>query len=163
MNKLWQLILAANLALIATSAVADVKIGYVSVDKLMQSPQSLDSGKKLQKEFTPRNTDLQSYKKKIADKEAALEKDSATLSESAQRTRTQELNNLKIDFERKQRELHEDFEIRKKEEQSSLQNRINQAVNTVSVAEGYDLVLYGTGAYVGKKVDITDKVLKAIK
>ena len=41
-------------------------------------------------------------------------------------------------------------------------NRINKAVTTVSEAEGYDLVVYGGVAYASKKVDITDKVLKAL-
>ena len=163
MNKLLQLILTASLALATNAAMAEVKIGYVLIEKLMQSSQSLDAGKKLQKEFTARNADLQTLQKKIDDKETALAKEGPTLSESVRRTRTQELSNLKIDLERKQRELHEDFELRKKEEQASLQNRINQAVTSVSLAEGYDLVLYNTGAYVGKRVDITEKVLKALK
>ena len=163
MNKLWQCALAASLALVATSAVADVKIGYVAIEKLMQSPQSLEAGKKLQKEFTPRNADLQAFKKQVDDKEAALAKEAPTQSESVRRSKMQELTNLKIEFERKQREMHEDFEIRKKEEQSSLQTRINQAVTSVAQAEGYDLVLYNTAAYVGKKADITDKVLKVLK
>ena len=36
-------------------------------------------------------------------------------------------------------------------------------VDAVAVAEGYDLILYGNAAYAGKKADITDKVIKAIK
>jgi outer membrane protein len=163
LNKLWDCALAASLALVASSAVADTKIGYVAIEKLMQSPQSLEAGKKLQKEFTPRNADLQVFKKQVDDKEAALTKEAPTQSESVRRSKMQELNNLKIEFERKQREMHEDFEIRKKEEQSSLQTRINEAVTSVAQAEGYDLVLYNTAAYVGKKTDITDKVLKVLK
>jgi outer membrane protein len=35
-------------------------------------------------------------------------------------------------------------------------------VTSVSKAEGFDLVLYGTAVYVGKKIDITDKVIKTL-
>ncbi len=163
MNKMLQCMLAASLLFVTASAVAETKMGYVQIQKLMQSPQSLESGKKLQAEFSPRNAELERLKKQVDAKEAALNKELSTMSESDRRTKSQDLSNLKIDFQRKQRELNEDFNMRKNEELASLQNRINKAVTSVSQTEGYDLVFYGNAAYAGKKADITDKVLKALK
>jgi outer membrane protein len=163
LNKILQVMLAASLLFVTASAVAETKMGYVQIERLMQSPQSLESGQKLQTEFSPRNAELERLKKQIDDKEAALNKDSPTMSENDRRTKSQDLSNLKIDFQRKQRELSEDFNLRKNEELSNLQDRINKAVTSVSQAEGYDLVFYGNAAYAGKKVDITDKVIKALK
>lgn len=139
------------------------KIGYVQIDRIMQSPASIEVGEKLQKEFTPRNTELKRLKKQLDDKEAALDKDMLTLSEAARETRSREISELRLDFQRQQRELAEDFELRKREERARLQDRINKAVTAVSQAEGYDLVMYGNAAYAGPKADITDKVIKAIK
>lgn len=169
MKKLFfiMLLLSSLPCLAAKTAAApdtgSIKVGYVQLEKLMQSPASLEVGKKLQKEFTPRNAELQRMKKQIEDKEAALDKDLMTLSEAARQTRSKEISDLKLDFQRDQRELAEDFEIRKREEKAKLQDRINQAVATISKAEGYDLVLYGIAAYAGTKIDITDKVIKALK
>lgn len=163
MNKMLQFMLAVSLLFVTASAVAETKIGYVQIERLMQSPQSLESGKKLQVEFSPRNAKLELLRKQIEDKEAALNKGSPTMSENDRRKKSQDLSNLKIDFQRKQRELSEDFNLRKNEELSNLQDRINKAVTSVSQAEGYDLVLYGNVAYAGKKVDITDKIIKAFK
>jgi outer membrane protein len=70
------------------------------------------------------------------------------------------LSNVKIEFQRKQREMREDVNLRKNEELGALQDRINKAVTAVAEAEGYDLVVYSGVAYSSKKVDITDKVLK---
>lgn len=162
MNKLLQFALAASLTMIAVSAAAEVKVGYVNVEKIMQSPLSLETGKKLQKEFGPRNAELQRFGKQIEDREAALDKDAPAMSENDRRSKYQELSSLKLEFERKQREQHEDFNLRKNEEMSNLQDRIDKAVTSVSKAEGYDLVIYGTAAYVGKRVDITDKVIRAL-
>lgn len=162
MNKLLQFVLAASLTFASLNASAAVKLGYVKIEKIMQSAPSLESGKKLQNEFTPRKADLDRAKKQLQDKQAGLDKDSLTMSETDRRTKSQELSNLRIELERKERELHEDFEMRKQQELSALQERINKAVASVSQAEGYDLVLYNTGAYVGKKIDITDKVIKAL-
>ncbi|HEY8118259.1 MAG TPA: OmpH family outer membrane protein [Methylophilaceae bacterium] len=144
------------------SASADTKIGYVQLDKIMQSPQSLDAGKKLQSEFSPRSTDLNNLKKQLDDKQAAFDKDSAKLSDADRSKRSKELSDMQIDLQRKQRELSEDFNLRESELKTNLQDRINKAVTAVSVNEGYDLVLYGNAAYAGKKVDITDKVLKEL-
>jgi outer membrane protein len=163
LKKLFPCLLILALSSIANLANADTtKIGYVQIDKIMQSPISLDAGKKLQNEFGPRNADLDKLKKQISDKQAAMDKDLPTMSESDRRKRSQELSTMQIDFERKQRELSEDFNQRKNEEMANLQDRINKAVATVAGSENYDLIFYGNAAYVGKDADITDKIIKAI-
>ena len=145
------------------NTAASPKIGYVQIDRIMQSPASMEVGEKLKKEFTPRNNELKRLKKQLDDKEAALDKDMLTLSEPVRESRSKEISELRLDFQQRQRELAEDFELRKREERAKLQDRINKAVTAVSVAEGYDLVLYGNAAYAGPKADITEKVIKAIK
>ena len=164
MNKLLKSLLALALLTSAWSiGAAEIKVGYVQVDKiLLDAPQTAESGKKLEKEFSPRSQELDRMQKQIKDLQTSLDKESLTLSESARRDKERDLSNIKIEFQRKQRELREDVNLRKNEELSLLQDRINKAVTTVSEAEGYDLVVYGGVAYASKKVDITDKVLKAL-
>ena len=164
MNKLLKSLLALALLTSAWSiGAAEIKVGYVQVDKILQdAPQTAESGKKLEKEFSPRSQELERMQKQIKDLQTSLDKESLTLSESARRDKERDLSNIKIEFQRKQRELREDVNLRKNEELSLLQDRINKAVTTVSEAEGYDLVVYGGVAYASKKVDITDKVLKAL-
>ena len=149
-------------ALINTSAMA-AKVGYVQMKTIMQSQQSLDIGKKLMAEFKPRSTELEKIKKQLIDKEAALEKESATLSQKDFAAKRQDLERQKIDWERKKTKQHEDFELRKQEELTNFQNNVNTAVTAVGQNEGYDLILYNTGGYIGPRVDITDKVLKILK
>jgi outer membrane protein len=128
---------------------AELKIGYVQVDKILQeAPQTAESGKKLEREFGPKSQELDRMQKQIRDIEAVLDKDRLTISETDRRNKERDVSNLKIEFQRKQRELRED--------------RINKAVQTVSEADGYDLVVYGGVAYASKKIDITDKVLKLL-
>ena len=157
------LMLAISLPAMAASSAAGLKVGYVQIDKIMQSPASLEVGERLKKEFTPRNAELQRQKKLLDDKEAALDRDLMTLSEASREKRSREISEMKLNFQQKQRELAEDFELRKREERAKLQDRINRAVTTISQAEGYDLVLYGNAAYAGAKADITEKVIKAVK
>jgi outer membrane protein len=147
----------------AQTNAADLKIGYVQVDKILQeAPQTAESSKKLEKEFAPRSQELERMQKQIKDIETALDKDALTMSETDRKNKERDASNLKIDFQRKQRELREDINLRKNEELAALQDRINKAVTSVSEAEGYDLVVYGGVAYANKKIDITDKVLKSL-
>lgn len=164
MNKLLHSVLAAGLALgVAGAAAAELKVGYVQVDKILQeAPQTSESGKKLEREFNPRTQELDRMQKQIKEQESSLDKDALTMSETDRRNRERDVQNLKIEFQRKQRELREDINLRKNEELSTLQDRINKAVTSVAETEGYDMVIYSGVAYASKKVDITDKVLKIL-
>lgn len=161
--NLKSLFFAGLIAIAANANAADLKIGYVQVDKILQeAPQTAESGKKLEREFSPRSIELDKMQKQIRDIEASLDKEGVTMSEAERRNKERDASNQKIEFQRKQRELREDINLRKNEELASLQDRINKAVQTVSETENYDLVVYGGVAYASKKIDITDKVLKLL-
>lgn len=164
MSHLLKKLLVVGLISFASQLnAAELKIGYVQVDKILQdAPQTAESGKKLEREFTARTQELERLQKQIKDIETALDKDSLTMSEADRKNKERDSSNLKIDFQRKQRELREDVNLRKNEELGALQDKINKAVTAVSEAEGYDLVVYGGVAYANKKIDITDKVLKSL-
>lgn len=141
----------------------ELKVGYVQVDKILQdAPQTAESGKKLEREFSPRSQELDRMSKQIKDLESVLDKDGLTMTEADRRNKERDVQNIKIEFQRKQRELREDINLRKNEELGNLQDRINKAVQSVAEAEGYDLVVYSGVAYASKKIDVTDKVLKLL-
>lgn len=144
-------------------SAAELKVGYVQVDKILkEAPQTAESGKKLEREFSPRSQELDKMQKQITAIDDTLEKEGVTLTDSERRNKQRQATTLKVEFQRKQRELREDINIRKNEELSVLQDRINNAVKSVSEAEGYDLVMYSGVAYASNKIDITDKVLKLL-
>ncbi|MDO9050350.1 MAG: OmpH family outer membrane protein [Methylotenera sp.] len=162
-NFLKSLVLASFMTISMNAQSAELKVGYVQVDKILQdAPQTAESGKKLEKEFSPRTQELDRMSKQIKDLETALDKEGLTISETERRNKERDVQNLKIEFQRKQRELREDINLRKNEELGTLQDRINKAVQSVSETEGYDLVVYSGVAYASKKIDITDKVLKLL-
>lgn len=164
MSKFLKSLLLVSLAILAVNVqAAELKVGYVQVDKILQdAPQTAESGKKLEREFSPRTQELDRMSKQIKDLETALDKEGLTISEAERRNKERDVQSIKIEFQRKQRELREDINLRKNEELGALQDRINKAVQSVSEAEGYDLVVYSGVAYASKKIDITDKVLKSL-
>ena len=145
------------------SAFADLKVGFVQVDKILQeAPQTIESNKKLEKEFSARTDKLKADVKALKDKEAAFSKDALTMKESERDAKEKSLSQLRVDVQRKERELREDINIRRNEELGGLQEQINKAVTSVAKAESFDLVLYNGVAYASEKIDITDKILKSL-
>ena len=163
MRVFTQTLFAIYLLSFTIISFAATKVGYVQMKIIMQSQQSLDVGKKLMAEFKPRNAELEKYAKQILDKQTAFEKDAPTLSQRDYSVRSKEIEYLRIDLDRKRNRQHEDFAMRKQEELKNFENSVNTAVTTFGQNEGYDLILFNTGGYIGPKVDVTDKVLKLIK
>ncbi len=142
---------------------AEVKIGFVEIQKILKgAPQTVAANKKLEKEFTKRTAKLKKVVKKINAKETAFKKDSMTMSESDRIKKQKEIQGLKIDAQRTEREVREDIDLRRREEIAKVQKQVNIAVEKVAKEQNYDLVLYQGVAYAGKKVDITDIVIKAL-
>lgn len=164
MSSILKKLVISSLMIFTMSVhAAELKVGYVQVDKILQeAPQTAESGKKLEKEFSPRSQELDRMAKQIKDLESALDKDGLTITEADRRSKERDVQNIKTEFQRKQRELREDINLRKNEELGSLQDRINKAVQSVAKAENYDLVMYSGVAYAADKIDITDKVLKLL-
>ena len=153
----------AALFLASLSAYADLKVGFVQVDKILQeAPQTIESNKKLEKEFSSRTDKLKADVKSLKERESSFSKDALTMKESERDSKEKSLSQLRVDVQRKERELREDINIRRNEELGGLQEQINKAVTSVAKAEGFDLVLYSGVAYASEKIDITDKILKSL-
>ena len=153
----------AALFLASLSVHADLKVGFVQVDKILQeAPQTIESNKKLEKEFSSRTEKLKADVKSLKERESSFSKDALTMKDSERDSKEKSLSQLRVDVQRKERELREDINIRRNEELGGLQEQINKAVTSVAKAEGFDLVLYNGVAYASEKIDITDKILKSL-
>lgn len=92
----------------------------------------------------------------------AFEKDAPVLAESDRNRRQRELGNLDADVQRKQREIQEDFNRRRNEEFAIIIERANAAIKDIAERENWDLILQDA-VTVSPRVDITDKVIEALK
>lgn len=159
---LGALVLASALVQPAAAADAGLKIGVVDTERIMRESAPADRvKKKIEKEFAGRDQDLQKLAKQAKDMQTALEKDGVTLSDSDRQAKERDLAALTRDLQRKDRELREDFNRRRNEELSGMLEQINKAIRKLAESEKYDLILQDA-VYRSPKVDITDKVLKAL-
>jgi outer membrane protein len=145
------------------SVLAEIKIGYVVVEKVLkEAPQTTVSNKKLEKEFKSRTDGLQKKVKGIQKQEKDYKKNSVTMSESERQKAQKKIQNAKIDIQRIERELREDIDIRRREEIGKLQQQINKAIEDLAKKEKYDLILYQGVAYASKGIDISNDLIKAL-
>lgn len=156
-------LLAGVVAFGAVAAESEVKVGFVNGQRVInESPQAAKAKKKLEKEFERRDQELQKMAKQLQSQQEALEKNGLTMSESDRRTKEREFNETNREFQRRQREFREDLNLRQNEEMASIYERVNRVIKQVAEAEKYDLILQ-EAVYVGPKIDLTDKVIKALQ
>ena len=84
------------------SVYADLKVGFVQVDKILQeAPQTIESNKKLEKEFSSRTDKLKADVKSLKERESSFSKDALTMKESERDTKEKSLSQLRVDVQRK--------------------------------------------------------------
>jgi outer membrane protein len=163
MNKKITAIFLSIFLLFPFTIHAEIKIGYVVVEKVLKdAPQTASSNKKLEKEFKSRTDDLQKKVKAIQSQEKDFKKNSLTMSETERQKAQKKIQNSKIDIQRIERELREDIDIRRREEIGKLQQQINKSIEELAEKEKYDLILYQGVAYASKGIDITNDLIKAL-
>ncbi len=141
---------------------AELKIGLVNTEKLLrESAPAQRAFKKLEREFAARQADVERVAKKFRDQSAAFEKDQLTLNDADRRNKQRELEVLSRDLQRAQRELREDENLRRNEELAGLQERLQKTIQQIAESEKFDLILQ-EAVYVSARIDITDRVLKAL-
>ena len=92
----------------------------------------------------------------------SLDRDGATMSEADRRNKERDLANMTRDLQRSQREFREDLNLRKNEELASMQERANKVIQQIAVDEKFDLIVQEPVIYASPRIDITDRVIKAL-
>ena len=155
--------LLAGLPAGAAAAALEYKIGFVTTERLFrEAAPAKRAQQKLEKEFANRDAEVQKLGKQVRDLQASLDRDGATMSEADRRNKERDLANGTRDLTRLQREFREDLNLRRNEELASIQERANKVIQQIAEAEKYDLILQDPVVFASQRIDITDKVIKAL-
>lgn len=140
----------------------DTKIGFVNTDRIFRESQlAIRAQKKLEREFSNREQEIQKQIKQARDLQTFLEKEGLTLSEADRAKRERDLANLNRDIQRAQREFREDLNQRKNEEFATVHERARKAIIELAEREKFDLILENV-VYASGRVDITDRVIRTL-
>jgi outer membrane protein len=156
-------LVAASLFVAAGAGFAqELKIGYVNSERVLREAQPAKAAQaKLETEFGKRDRELAEQAQRLKAAADKLEKDGPTLAESERQRRQRELVEQDRDLQRKRREFQEDLSQRRNEELSAVVERANRVIKQIFDAEKYDLILQEV-VFAGPRVDITDKVIRAL-
>ena len=151
------------LVMAAQPGGADYKIGFVNAERLFrESAPAKRAQQRLDKEFAGRDADIQKLARQARELQALLEKDGVTLSETDRRNKERDLANLTRDLQRAQREFREDINLRRNEVLADVQDRANKVIQQIAENEKFDLIVQEPVIYASPRIDITDKVIKAL-
>ena len=158
-------------ALVATAALAfaagavaaqELKIGYVNSDRVLREAVPAKAAQaKLEAEFSKREKELTEVGNRLKAAGEKLDKEAPTLAETERSRRQRDLIDQDREFQRKRREFQEDLSQRKNEELAAGVERANRVIKQIFETEKDDLILQ-EAVFWSPKVDITDKVIKAL-
>lgn len=160
MKKLGVLVLC--LGAFAATQAQELKIGFVNSERIMRdSAPAKSATAKLEAEFSKREKELRDMQTRLKGMSDKLEKDMPVLAESDRIKRQREVADYGQEFQSKNRRYREDLMQRRNEEFAAVLDRINKVINNIAQTEKYDLIVQDA-VYFSPKVDITEKVLRAL-
>ncbi|HSG77853.1 MAG TPA: OmpH family outer membrane protein [Burkholderiales bacterium] len=168
MHKLFAVLapsLALALALWAPPAAAqsEGRIGFVNTARILRdAAPAVRAQKKIEAEFSKRDQELAKTAEQLKRMQDELERQGVTMSESQRRTKEREFNDLNRDFQRRQREFREDLNQRRNEELAQVVEQANRVIRQIAEQEKYDII-FQDAVYANPRIDITDRVIKALE
>ena len=155
--------LALCLGLVSAQASAEIKIGYVNFQKLLEeAPQTKTAMQGLENEFAPRRRELLTMQNDLKARDEKLQKEAAVMAESDRAKMEKALRDSQREFSRKAGEFQDDASTRRNEEIGKVQRYLVTEIQGYANAQGYDLVL-GDGVFFAKgPLDITANVLAVL-
>jgi outer membrane protein len=144
------------------AGAVEMKIGFVNTEQVFrEAAPAKRAQQKLEREFAKRNEELTKIEKQGRDLQTDLERENVTIPEAQRREKERQLADISRNFQRLQREIREDLNLRRNEELASVQERATRVINQIAEQEKFDLIIQ-EAVFASGRIDITDKVIKAL-
>ena len=154
----------ASAAWAQTPAPASGKFGFVHTERILRdSVPAVRAQKKIEAEFQKRDRELSQIAESLKRMQEDLDKNAMTMSETQRRSKEREFGEANREFQRKQREFREDLNQRRNEELAQVVEQANRVIRMIAEQEKFDIIFQEMPAYVSPRIDITDKVIKALE
>jgi outer membrane protein len=165
MKNIFLVVLLGALAGAAwAQAPSSGKFGFVHTERILRdSVPAVRAQKKIEAEFQKRDRELSQMAESLKRMQEDLDKNAMTMSEAQRRSKEREFGEANREFQRKQREFREDLNQRRNEELAQVVEQANRVIRLIAEQEKFDIIFQEMPAYVSPRIDITDKVIKALE
>lgn len=160
------IILVLAILITGTSLNAQTKVGTIDADFILQQmPEMVQVQENLKIYNTELQGNLQSTIKKYEDLVAAYQTNLATFTEEEKQSKEDEIITLENEIKNFRQKASVLMQIRNNELTQPLYLKIDEAMKTIIVEQGYTQILNSSAnglAYADEKYDITDAVIKKL-
>jgi outer membrane protein len=166
MNKLLLSVVLGALALpaAAQTAAPGGKFGFVHTERILRdSAPAQRAQKQIEAEFQKRDRELAGIAAELKKMQEDIDRNAMTMNESQRRDKERQFGELNREFQRKQREFREDLNQRRNQELAQVVEQANRVIRQIAEQEKFDIIFQEMPAYVSPRIDITDKVIKALE
>ncbi|MGB9429921.1 MAG: OmpH family outer membrane protein [Gammaproteobacteria bacterium] len=158
------LTLFAALLYAGNAGAADIRIGEVDMQKLMQeSPQALAATKQMEQKFGSRRNDIVAQQNKVKNLQDQINRNGAVMSAAQLQSLQSQLDTEQQDLSRKESDFQADLNEWKNQQLGVIQQDVIKEVQAFAKAQKYNLII-GVGVlYADGTVDVTDQVLSRLQ
>ena len=153
-------LLTASMGIAAGAQAADIKIGIIKTQALMQrSPQAAAINAEMTKKFDQRKKDLEAKLAQLKTMEDDLNRNGSTMSQTQIQDEQSRHDELQRDAGREQSDLVDDINAARNAAYSTMQQAVVKAAQEFAQAQKYSLILADSVVYADNAIDVTDQVL----
>jgi len=151
--------------LFATSSMfAELRIGVVSMPKIMnEAPQLKSAQAAIKTEFESKKAQIQAESQRLVDLQNAYQRDFDALSDDQKRAKLEEINTKRRAFLEKENKMLNELNKKRNEKLLQFQETLMTQVRNIGKELGYDLIVGEGVLYASPTIDITDKVLARLR
>lgn len=157
--------LLAVLLLAAPAFAADTKIGYVDLQKALNTSEAGKAAKeRISKKVKEYEGTIDTRQKEIKKLKEELEKQAMLLSEDARAAKERDYQQKVKEFQRFTKDIQEELQQKDNDFTKQILEELFKVIKEVGEKEGFTLILEQSESsilYADEKVNLTDKVIKA--
>ena len=162
-----KLILIMTVTMFAVAARAEVKIGYVDMQKAVQSTNAGKKAKKeLEAEFEKRKKALQKKESDLKKMGEDLEKKAMVLSDDVRAKKQKEFQENMMEFQQNVQKNQHEIQEQEKKLTEPILKKLADVIGDIAKKENYTVILEkreNAVLWAQKDLDITDSVVKAFE
>jgi outer membrane protein len=156
-------VLLLTAAALPAAAQGESKIGFVNTQRILrEAAPAVRAQKKIEAEFSKRDQEMARTADQLKKLQDELERQGVTMAESQRRAKERDFADLNREFQRRQREFREDLNQRRNEELAQVVEQANRVIRQIAEQEKFDII-FQDAVYANARIDITDRVIKALE
>ncbi|AGA33624.1 Outer membrane protein H precursor [Thioalkalivibrio nitratireducens DSM 14787] len=166
--KTWTAIVASALvygAVLWPGVLVAQNVAFVTMNRILEdSPQAAQAMRELEREFSPRDSQLVAEREELQKLRDRLEREGELMTANQRADLEREFTARSREFRRAQESFTEDLNVRRNEELAKLQRMINDAIIDLARERDIDLILTERNVlYSSERIDITDDIIAAMQ